>query len=364
MSASRLQSSIPEYSSPRVRELASGVDALYLSGRAAISPELEGSLNEARTLAEEIDNSVPFSLGAVQVSMQAHAFGKYRYSLDHPYGRIGISPSKSLPAIRVQPRAEFLHGAGPREAVAWFERTLESACGPVLFTVSRLDLFADFQGWSLSGDDRRDFLCRATELGLREASDEFNGLQFGKRTSGTISARLYDKTIESAKTGSLYWKDIWGEDFDPADRVLRVEFELARDALRQFGVNRPTEVLDATGSLWTYLTTQWLTHRSVTGDRNKSRRPASPAWRSVQHARIGEGGLGVARTYGGKTLGRIWDILPALAGYLASFGALTRTESFADLVPQLGAFLTEYAERTGVTMRERIADKRQRSGLI
>ena len=34
-----------------------------------------------------------------------------------------------------------------------------------------------------------------------EESEEFNGLQFGKRGSQTISARIYDKTVESAKEG-------------------------------------------------------------------------------------------------------------------------------------------------------------------
>jgi len=364
MAVARPSSSSHEHSSPRVRELASGVDALYLSGRAVISTDLEFILNETRAFAEETDDSVPFDLGGEWMQLHARAFGKHRFSLEHPYGRVGITASKSLPAIRVQPRAEFLHGVGPRAAVEWFARHLEATCGPVLLTVSRLDLFADFQGWSLDGDDRREFLCRATDLGLREASDEFNGLQFGKRTSGTISARLYDKTIESAKTGSLYWKDIWGENFDPEQSVLRVEFEVARDALRQFGVNRPDDVLDATGSLWVYLTTQWLTHRMVTNDQNKSRRPTSPEWLGVQRARIGENDCGISRTYGGKALGQIWNILPALTGYLANFGALTQSESFADLVPHLSNFLAQYAERTDTTMRERIADKSRKNGLL
>ena len=364
MSVDQRHPSIPENSFPRVRELASGVDALYLSGRAVISADLESALNEARVIAEETDDSVPFVLGGVEMQLQPRAFGKYRFSLDHPFGRVGITASQSLPAIRVQPRAEFLQGVGPRAAVQWFAQHLENACGPVLLTVSRLDLFADFQGWSLNGDDRRDFLCRATDLGLHEASDEFNGLQFGKRTSGTISARLYDKTIESAKTGSLYWKDIWGDNYDPDQSVVRVEFELARDALHQFDVNRPDEVLDATGSLWTHLTTQWLTHRTTTDDQNKSRWPISGEWQCVQRARIAENNYGISRTYGGKSLGQIWNILPALTGYLANFGALTHSESFADLVPHLSNFLAQYAEHTDTTMRERIADKRRKNGLL
>jgi len=52
-------------------------------------------------------------------------------------------------------------------------------------------------GLNVTGDQRREFLCRADARNLFETAEEFNGLKIGKRESGTISARLYDKTIES-----------------------------------------------------------------------------------------------------------------------------------------------------------------------
>jgi hypothetical protein len=47
---------------PRVREVASGVDALYLSGRAALPPSLVERLENARTEAVALDARPPSNL--------------------------------------------------------------------------------------------------------------------------------------------------------------------------------------------------------------------------------------------------------------------------------------------------------------
>lgn len=121
----------------------------------------------------------------------------------------------------------------------WYRQLLEEESGPVLLTVSRLDLFADFQGWALDGDSRHEFVTRVKNRHTYEEDGVFNGFIFGSRDSGSIVARIYDKTIESQKTGSAYWKIIWGDQFDPNEAVLRVEFELMQSALREFGINTP-----------------------------------------------------------------------------------------------------------------------------
>ena len=252
-------------------ELTSGVDALYLSGRAALPDDFLAMLDGFRRIADEQEEPVNLVLGGLEMQLQPRKWGLYRFCIDHPYARFGFTPRDRIPAVRVQPRAEFLHGAGVEEVVEWARRLLESECGPVLLEVSRIDLFADVQGWNISGDDRHEFVSRADARNLFETAQEFNGLKIGKRESGTISARLYDKTIQSSKTGTAYWKDLWGEAYDPALPVMRVEFELHREVLRQFGVSTPDEVLGASGSMWHYLTHEWLTHRVPTNDETKSR---------------------------------------------------------------------------------------------
>ena len=345
------------------RELASGVDALYLSGRAALPVDFLANLDALRLIADQQEGSVEIVFGGLVMQLQPRKWGLYRYCIDDSYARIGFSPKGKIPAIRVQPRAEFLHGAGVEFVVEWTRSLLESVCGPVLLQVSRLDLFADFQGLSVSGDGRHEFVCRADVRHLFEHGEAFNGLQFGSRSSGTIFARIYDKTIESAKTGSAYWLDVWGERFDPELHVTRVEFELHREVLRQFGIATPEEVLGVTGSLWHYLTHDWLTHRDPAADETKSRWPISDQWRAVQRAGMSERAVGIARAYGAKQSGVLENLMPSLVGQLANFGALTNCDSSIDLIPTLERHLQDYSRSSGRAMASRIAEKRQKHGL-
>lgn len=344
-------------------ELASGVDALYLSGRASLPAELIQKLEAARDEATSLGQATPLQLGEVAVVLAPHAFGRYRFSLDHPYGRIGLTLSQRLPAIRIQPRTEFLQGCGPRGAVAWFREALQSVCGPVLLSVNRLDLFGDFQGWHLSGDSRHEFVCRAKARHTYEDDGVFNGFIFGSRESGTVLARIYDKTIESAKSGSAYWKMIWGEAFNPDESVIRVEFELGRTGLREYGLTSPVETLDAIGSVWGSLTRDWLTHRVASADQTKSRWLVSPAWESVRRARLGEEDWGIRRMYLGKRRGGVENLMPGLVGYLTSFGAYAEATTLEEMLPHLNAFLTQHARNTGITLPERIAAKRRKLNL-
>ena len=112
-----------------------------------------------------------------------------------------------------------------------------------------------------------------------------NRRAFGKRSSGTVSARLYDKSREIASGDGSYWKEIWSSNLSDDSPVLRVEFELAREALVQYGVNIAEDAVDCAGKIWTNLTDEWLTHRTATADETRSRWSVSRQWRSVQHPR-------------------------------------------------------------------------------
>jgi hypothetical protein len=122
---------------------------------------------------------------------------------------VGFTASKHLPAIRVQPRAEMLHGMGPRAAIDSFFDVLASL-GEIEWGASRVDLFADVQGWWPSVEERERFVCRATTRDTFEESGELTGFQFGRRKGGGLSARIYEKSSHIAKTGSDWWRDVWG----------------------------------------------------------------------------------------------------------------------------------------------------------
>ncbi|MCW2501713.1 MAG: hypothetical protein JWN87_3389 [Frankiales bacterium] len=217
---------------PGLTELASGIDALYLSGHGVLRPGFVDELEAHRSVAEEHRESVPFSVGDGHWSVEGRGMGRYRFCLSHERGVIGVTDKESLPALRIQPRTEFLHAVGVANALAWLEGQVEDVLPDVRLTGSRLDVYSDWQGWSLGAEDRDRFVCRAARLNTREDGDAWTGFEFGRRKTGTVTARIYDKSRQAREGGHDWWSAVWGSRYDPTQPVVRVEFELGRQALR------------------------------------------------------------------------------------------------------------------------------------
>lgn len=342
--------------SGHVQELVSGVDGVYLSARANLPGPLVDRLTGARQQAQFIEAAVDFEFGGISFRIQPFGLLKYRFRLEHANGIIGVSPGGHLPTFYVQPRAEFLHALGPGLAVAWFRDLLEAECKYVNVSVRRADLFADFQGLSICGDDRHRFVSRAKKRTTDEDDETFNGLRFGRRKTGTICARIYDKTIELDESRAYYWREMWGN-YDPAQSVVRVEFELGREALREFGVITPEELFDAVGALWVHLTDEWLSLRVVSDDQTKSRWPIDPDWMAVRRASIAWTDWGIARFTNAKRTGELARIMPGLVGYLSSFGALTDESDLEAILNRLFIEADAWIDESGVSMTDRVTAK-------
>lgn len=139
---------------------------------------------------------------------------------------------------------------------------------------------------------------------------------------------------------------------------------MAREALRQFGVATPDEVVGAAGAMWANLTEEWLTHRVRSGDGTKSRWAVSPVWRDIQHATLRGDSIGLARTYRAQRLGYLDGITPQTVGYLARVAAYTNAAGLREVLPELVNLVHRYEERTGVTFTERVTDKRREKHLL
>lgn len=341
-----------------VREVASGVDALYLSGRADLSAALIEALEERRQAAELCDSPVPFPLAGVEFEVEPRAFGKYRYRLVHSSGLIGVTTSDHLPALRVQPRAEFLHGVGPEAVLEFFELVGEFlAGGPVRWSLSRLDLFCDVQGWRLHGDDRQRFVCRAERRNLHEHGDVFGGFEFGRRTSGTICARIYDKTRQVDDKGLDWWPVVWGERYDRRHPVLRIEAEIGRTALTEFGVDAPADGLELAGAMWASVTEKWLSYRLPTDDGTRSRWPVASEWVPIQRASLRNVAVGADRVRALRRKGELRRLIPQLVGYSARVGALVGTEDIDTTLAAINVLMRDDEVRRGVPFVERVAEK-------
>jgi hypothetical protein len=344
---------------PSVRELASGIDALYLSGRTEFSDALFDMLEDRRQAATETDSPAAMRIAGEDFGVEPRSFGKYRYRLVHHSGLIGVTASEHLPSLRVQPRAEFLHAVGPRATLDFFSGIGEYLSGgrPVSWTLSRLDLFCDLQGWELRGDDRHRFVCRGMTRTTHEQSEEFTGFEFGKRSSKTVCARIYDKTKQISDKGLDWWPQMWGDRFNSAEPVVRIEFEVGRQGLVEFGIRTPHEGIEAAPRLWASVTADWLSYRTRTADRTKSRWPVAPEWTDVQGASLAADAIGLERVRSGRRQGELRKLLPHLVGYLASTGAIIGTD---DLPSTLGAVRSLVASdeiRRGVDFSDRIAER-------
>lgn len=210
---------------------------------------------------------------------------------------------------------------------------------------------------------RHQFLCRGKSRITFEEDEIFTGINFGKRSTGTFSARLYDKSIRAEQNGEGYWEMIWGERYDASRSVLRVEFEMGRHGLGDFGLSSPEEVLDAIGALWGYVAREWLTHRVPGSDQTKARWAISPEWEQVRRAEVGENSYGINRVYLGKRRGGVANIMPGLEGYLASFGAYAQATSVDQLLPHLRDALAQRERDTGMSFGDRVVEEHRKFGL-
>lgn len=338
----------------RLVELASGVDMLVASGWVELSDQLLEDLEELRGRAEAVQLPQPISIADTEFGLLPYVWGKYRFRLEHPFGLVGLRVHGALPTLRIQVRSAFLHAVGPEASWEWFADRLRSWLGPITWKVSRIDLHADFQGWGLTPSDLDDFQCRATTAVTYQSSRNWNTFQFGLRSSKTISGRIYDKTAEVAKKGGDLSTEIWGDRYESGKAVVRVEFELHRAALVEFGIESPEEALACVGALWASLTETWLTHRSPTADQTHSRWPISTIWRTVQRASLRGEAIGLDRVRDSERRADFDRLARGLIGFLASLGVHWRVDDTDAVLARIPIAIRHWETKTGERLPERI----------
>lgn len=342
----------------KLTELASGVDALYLSGHAELSSALFETLEERRLVAVSTEAPAALVVAGEEFGVEPRAFGRYRYRMVHEHGLVGVTTSERLPSFRVQPRAEFLHAVGPAEALRFFEGVGESlAGGQVTWGLSRLDLFCDLQGWRLEGDDRHRFVCRGQARATHEEGEAFTGFEFGRRSTKTVCARIYDKSLQVERKGLDWWPKVWGERYDKDQPVLRVEFELGRQGLVEYQVDSPTDGLESAPRLWASVSTDWLSYRTPSSDGTKARWPIAPEWEAVQQVTLRSDAIGSDRVRAGRRQGELRTLIPHLVGYLASAGAIIGTPDLASTLGAVRSLIADDEIRRQRSFPSRIAER-------
>src|SRR6516225_9582221 len=174
--------------------------------------------------------------------VQGHGRRAYPYVLQGANYGLTVRPNGELPPMRVDIYSAWLHATGAAEAATEVAGMLRAAVFvvPPDVVVSRVDIYADMQGCEFRPGDLGRFVTRARERTTYHMGQRFTGFRFGR--GGPILVRVYDKTAEIERQGETWPTERWGERRD-AGPVWRVELQVRRPVLAEFGLRSPGEVL-------------------------------------------------------------------------------------------------------------------------
>jgi len=281
--------------SDRPKILRIGMDSLYLSFQGEILSSVEQELGDKKHLAQSRRKE---DQALAQYPIKGHLFevrpGRERlfpYVLEDGAYRISLASGENrrLPFAYVKVSSDLLAHKGAEVALDELTPILDELAGQYeLFpTISRFDLFADFQTTvNLGKLEREAWVTRAEGVDSYSRGQRFSGWVIG--TGGQISARLYDKTLEIAqKNHKSYLLDLWARaGMNPELPVWRLEFQLRREALDQLGIRSFASLIQNQGGIWGHATQRWLRLAvPQPGDSNRGRWPTHPLWAALAEIR-------------------------------------------------------------------------------
>ena len=275
---------------PPSQILCAGVDSLYLSYRGRLRGDIARKLDRKKEQAASDDAGsellAQLQLGEGTFEVLGHGRGKFQYVLKDDRFSIQLSnrPQSQLPVAYCQISSALLLAEGPEAASEALRGVLEQLIESDDWwaSVSRCDVFVDATAPFNLGEIRRgDWVCRARRIQEFGTVNHCTGFVFGG--GGDLSARVYDKTEEIKTSGKEYMKTVWYEaGWDLKQTVIRTEFQLRGPALKSLEFGNLDQLINDTGALWRYCTTEWLRLAIPDGDdTTRSRWGTHPGWRFI-----------------------------------------------------------------------------------
>jgi len=358
--------------------LVAGVDSLYVSFYGQLPDALYDALDEAKAVAQVAEESVlvPLAFADAPCFLRPSGTRTHAYWLSNEHCQVFLTRRDDVPRVTVHVHSSYLHQVGGAEGAMVEVRRFLGLLGMVVTRdlVSRVDLYADVQGYRFDLEDRENFQARARDSQAYWSGKSLSGLNFGAR-GGKFYARLYDKALEIRQNSKHTWLyDLWREaGWDGAAPVWRIEFECRRDGLREVqaidGDTGEVESLDIIqqvmahlGDLWRYCL-GWLSLRDRDpGDVNRSRWPVSPLWQALM-ALKGFGGV-VCKVVRQRIREAALDrLLPGCAGYVTSIGALLKCRDLGKVLHWVRFAIEDRHRERGMSFDERVSWKEMRFGV-
>ena len=362
-----------KYTSNDFKYFGGGIDSLYLSYNGQLRKSTLDNLDHLKKLAQNGPVQVEVRSRLFEVKPKAPRFFRFCIA-DGDYNiMLSYSARQKMPVAQVQVRSHLCHHHEPERIDLEVKEILhELADLDPQAKVSRVDLHNDFAtGYDVNTLTQKNWVCRADKLTNRFHRQRTTGWSAGE--GGAIMARLYDKTLELQNTESPFIRDYWRlYGWTRADQVWRLEFQLRRDALKEFGILHVEDLPSSLRGLWAYLTEEWL-RLAVTSpsDDNRARWRTHPLWSDIQ--RCPDWcvlGVAVQRRVATRTPDNHYLMVNGLAP-ITSFMAKEGLLQFETALRRFGAAARRYHSRYGNMNRQgldnyilrKVTEKRVRYGL-
>jgi len=341
--------------------LSSGIDSLYVSFRGEIDADRLEELEVLKARAQESGEPEAVDVGLERRALvQPSGWGSYRYWIRCGDFDVFISRGKSLPTVYARLSSSFIHEVGPSSALSELKSfvavALLNEVGEAL--CSRVDIYADFQGWVPRPQDYDRFVTRSrlntSHIAIHHDGRHFTGFTFGR---DAIVARLYDKGAEIVHSGKDWMRTVWGDRLDLLRPVWRMEFQLRREVLAQCSLQDPEYVLQKRQDLWTYAT-QWLSLRSPRPDKRRTRWSVASAWVQLSRVPLGASDSSLVRQRIRKHEESV--LVRGLAGYASSLAAVSGVSDLDVAMLISRRRVGEYMDATGRDFRGLVLAKRKR----
>ncbi len=346
-----------------LRVVASGVDSLYLSAQGKLRAGLVETLDEIRTAAHGDSAAVELTSGGQTYVVHPYGGRGFRHALSTSGVNMMVGASANFPPVYAQVRSAFIHRAGAQVALETVQDllTADLFAGEIRLNASRVDVYADFQGWVPRAIDFEHFVCRARRRGRYDQGEDAQLFMYGRQLSGfmfgkgDVVARIYNKKLEMIATGEDWVAASW-QDADPDVSVWRTEFQLRRGALKSARMRSAEDVLIHRQGLWEY-GTRWLSLRVPSGHSRQSRWPEAEVWRALRRANVGMASSPLVRErLRGADERRL---LAGWAGYTTSLAALHNRDSTASALADLEPAINGYLAARGREFSDVVRTKRR-----
>ena len=192
---------------------------------------------------------------------------------------------KSRPNAIVEIRSETLWRRGIRESVSVILAAIKKCHANILRVKANridlcMDLFMPSHYWDVDLLDHMVFRSRNVNQFFK--NNVLTGVMIGR---GKLSARLYDKELEIRTISQKHWMyEVWGIETIPENkRVIRVEFQLLRESIKELGIDSIRDAVGAMDNIWAYCTQKWLKFQTNPG-KHHTQRQTLPWWSKVQNS--------------------------------------------------------------------------------